>query len=181
MLFKRLLVLAMAVAAASVASAQVLPGVPGVGGTVGGVLNDPLGEVEQTTRDVTRMTTRELRNAREIAARQLLRRYPNQIDTDPDGAIVIRSEVVATQLSRRRRQEASVSSSALSPEASASTWWCCVLHPMCRHGARSKRCARSIRQALTISTTSISAQAMPRRLRNKPTIAETLQRAGASG
>jgi subtilisin family serine protease len=99
MLFKRLLVLAMAVAAASVASAQVLPGVPGVGGTVGGVLNDPLGEVEQTTRDVTRMTTRELRNAREIAARQLLRRYPNQIDTDPDGAIVIRSEVVAIALS----------------------------------------------------------------------------------
>jgi subtilisin family serine protease len=93
--FKRFLVLAIAAAAASVASAQVLPGVPGVGGTGGGVLNDPLGEVEQTTRDVSRMTTRELRNARDIAARQLLRRYPNQIDTDPNGAIVIRSEVVA--------------------------------------------------------------------------------------
>ncbi|QGZ94989.1 S8 family serine peptidase [Terricaulis silvestris] len=95
MLFKRLLILAVAVAAASVASAQVLPGVPGVGGTVGGVLSDPLGEVEQTTRDVSRVSTRELRNARDVAARQLLRRYPNQIDTDPDGAIVVRREIVA--------------------------------------------------------------------------------------
>jgi hypothetical protein len=95
MLFKRLLVLAIVAAATSVASAQVLPGVPGVGGTVGGVLNDPLGEVEQTTRDVSRMTRRELRNARDLAARQLLRRYPDQIDTDPDGAIVVRGEIIA--------------------------------------------------------------------------------------
>lgn len=95
MLFKRLLVLAVVAAMASVASAQVLPSVPGVGGTVGGVLNDPLGEVGQTARDTTRMTTRELRNMREVASRMLLRRYPGQIDTDAEGAIVVRSEIIA--------------------------------------------------------------------------------------
>lgn len=95
MLLKRLLVLAIATAAASVASAQVLPSVPGAGGTVGGVLDHPLGDVGQAVRDTTRMTTRELRNVRDAASRQLLRRYPDQIDTDPSGAIVVRSEILA--------------------------------------------------------------------------------------
>lgn len=91
MRFKHLLVLAVTAVAAGAASAQVLPSVPSVGGTVGGVLNDPLGEAEQTAR----MTTRELRNVREVASRQLLRRYPDQIDADADGAIVVRSEIIA--------------------------------------------------------------------------------------
>ncbi len=87
---KPLLALACAAVLATAASAQVLPTLPDVTGTVGGVLND----VERTTTDLSRRTVRELREAREVAARQLLRRYPNQIDTDPNGAIVVRNEVV---------------------------------------------------------------------------------------
>lgn len=95
MALKPLLALACAALMATAASGQVLPGLPDVTGTVGGVIDQPLGEVERTTTDLTRRTTRELREARESASRQLLRRYPNQIDTDASGAIVIRNEVVA--------------------------------------------------------------------------------------
>src|SRR6185503_14409243 len=92
---KPLLALACAALLTTTASAQVLPNLPDVTGTVGGVLDQPLGDVERTTTDLSRRTVRELREAREAASRQLLRRYPNQIDTDPSGAIVVRNDVVA--------------------------------------------------------------------------------------
>src|SRR5262245_10469691 len=95
MALKPFLALACAALAATAASAQVLPNLPDVTGTVGGVLDQPLSNVEQTTTDLSRRTVRELREARDATARQLLRRYPNQIDTDPSGAIVIRNEIVA--------------------------------------------------------------------------------------
>lgn len=95
MVHKSLLALACAALLATAASAQVLPNVPDVTGTVGGVLDQPLGDVERTTADLSRRSVRELHAARDAASRQLLRRYPNQIDTDPSGAIAIRNEIVA--------------------------------------------------------------------------------------
>jgi subtilisin family serine protease len=94
MLSFRLVALALVVIPVGPAMAQV-PDIGGVVGTVGGVLNEPLGQVENTARDATRGAVQELREARETAMRQLRRDHGDVIDTDRDGAIVIRSEVVA--------------------------------------------------------------------------------------
>lgn len=76
------------------ASAQLQ--VPDVGGTVGGVVNQPaLRDAQSTARDATQATTQELRNARATTMRALQRANRNLIDTDRDGALIIRNEVVA--------------------------------------------------------------------------------------
>lgn len=81
----------MALALATPASAQL----PGVGQAVGDLVRDPVGQMTNSTEELTRSATRELRNAREAAARQLQRRNRDVIDTDRNGDIVIRSEVLA--------------------------------------------------------------------------------------
>lgn len=88
----RLAALLLTVLLATPASAQLLPD---VGGAVGGVVDQPLGQVRESTDALTRQTVSELRQARQNALRQLQRSNPQLIDRDPQGAFIIRSEVVA--------------------------------------------------------------------------------------
>ena len=81
----------LALALATPASAQL----PGVGQTVGDLVRDPVGQVTDTTEELSRSATRELQNARDVAARQLQRRHRDAIDTDRNGDIVVRNEVLA--------------------------------------------------------------------------------------
>lgn len=117
---KPLLALACAVLMATTASAQVLPNVPNVTGAVGGVLEQPLGDTERTTTDLSRRSVRALREARDTASRQLLRRYPDRIDTDPEGAIVIRNEVVAIAPAPEALDAARARGFTLGPDVEAS-------------------------------------------------------------
>jgi subtilisin family serine protease len=78
-------------AVASPASAQV----PDLSGTVGAIVQPPIETIEGATRHLTDNALPELRNAREMAMRQLRRAHRDVIDRDRDGALVIRSEVVA--------------------------------------------------------------------------------------
>lgn len=65
-----------------------------VGDTVGG-LRDTVGETVDRVDDLGRRTVRELREARAQTTETLRRQYPDLVDVDRDGALVLRSEVLA--------------------------------------------------------------------------------------
>lgn len=90
--------LALAAAMAAPSAAQV----PGVGGAVNntlgsaaGTVGDTLGRTRDTVNGATDRVAGDLRNVRRDLQRQLRRANPQTIDTDRDGAIVIRRDVVA--------------------------------------------------------------------------------------
>ncbi|MBX9746793.1 MAG: S8 family serine peptidase [Hyphomonadaceae bacterium] len=107
---RRLFTLALLTLALIAPAAAQLPGL----GQVDEVLRDPVESVADSADALTRSATRELRNAREVAARQLLRRNRALIDTDRNGDIVVRSEVVAVMPSEAALQAASAAGFAVS-------------------------------------------------------------------
>lgn len=86
---------ALAVFAVLMVATPVAAQLPNVGSTAEDVLRDPVGQVTDATQNITRTTIQQLRNARELTANQLRRRHRDVIDTDRDGHLVVRSQVLA--------------------------------------------------------------------------------------
>ena len=82
-----LLILALALTAPA-AHAQL--GLPNVGGAVGDVLNRTTNTANQTLNDVEELT-----EARTNQVRSLLRRHRRELEADPDGQPIVRSQILA--------------------------------------------------------------------------------------
>jgi hypothetical protein len=65
-------------------------GAPNVGGTVGGVLDRTTNTVDQTLGDV-----RDLTQARQSEVRSLLRQHRRELEADPTGQPIVRSQILA--------------------------------------------------------------------------------------
>lgn len=77
--------------AAATATAQVsLPQVPSVGGVI-----EQLPEVRETTGDVVDGVRQDLRDVRRLRVRELLREHRRELEADPEGQPIVRSQILA--------------------------------------------------------------------------------------
>lgn len=81
--------------AAPAAQAQIgLPTLPNVGGPVGGVVNQTTNAANSTANQALN-DVRDLTNARTEEVRALLRRHRNELEADPSGEPIVRSQILA--------------------------------------------------------------------------------------
>ena len=85
-----LLILALALTAPAAHAQLGLPQLPNVGGTAGDVLNRTTNTANQTLDDVEELT-----EARTNQVRSLLRRHRRDLEADPDGQPIVRSQILA--------------------------------------------------------------------------------------
>lgn len=101
------LLLVALVLAAPAAQAQIgLPSLPNVGGTVGGVVNQTANAANAATADEALSNVRELTNARTDEVRSLLRRHRNELEADPRGEPIVRSQILALAPSEQALENA---------------------------------------------------------------------------
>jgi hypothetical protein len=84
------LILALALTAPAAHAQLGLPSVPNVGGAAGDVLDRTTGTANQTLNDVEDLT-----QARTNEVRSLLRRHRRQLEADPNGQPIVRSQILA--------------------------------------------------------------------------------------
>jgi subtilisin family serine protease len=85
-----LLVLALMLAAPAARAQLGLPQLPNVGGAAGDVVNRTTNAANQTLNDVEELT-----QARMNQMRSLLRRHRRELEADPDGQPIVRSQILA--------------------------------------------------------------------------------------